>query len=267
MKTYLLDIANRFRRFDEELDVKALLCNKSWQVFNDSGNKEIYIFQEDGSLIISVDGRVTRASWQYLPANHSLIINGHDDQSYMMRPFFQDENLFTLQLDGTHEFSFLIDESQAVNFPIKTLSELELYLKKQLSVLQRQEQLALQQREDEMRKEMQLKQNAEIAAKKMEYSKRRLDFVEKELCRILKDDIAYKKSEKKVRNAGVLLLVISILFGCYALTADWNIIVVIVGLFLLSISFAVFMGFLYRSGEYIASLREKLKAEYDQNYK
>ena len=44
MKTFLLDIADRFRRFDEQLDVKALLCNKSWQVFNDSGVKEIYIF-------------------------------------------------------------------------------------------------------------------------------------------------------------------------------------------------------------------------------
>ena len=42
MKTFLLDIPDRFRRFDEQLDVKALLCNKSWQVFNDSGVKEIY---------------------------------------------------------------------------------------------------------------------------------------------------------------------------------------------------------------------------------
>ena len=55
MKTFLLDIPDRFRRFDEQLDVKALLCNKSWQVFNDSGVKEIYIFQEDGSLIILME--------------------------------------------------------------------------------------------------------------------------------------------------------------------------------------------------------------------
>lgn len=86
MKTFLLDIPDRFRRFDEQLDVKALLCNKSWQVFNDSGVKEIYIFQEDGSLIISLNGKVSRATWQYIPANRSLIINS-DNESYMLRPF------------------------------------------------------------------------------------------------------------------------------------------------------------------------------------
>lgn len=111
MKTFLLDIADRFRRFDEQLDVKALLCNKSWQVFNDSGVKEIYIFQEDGSLIISLNGKVSRATWQYIPVNRSLIIN-LDNESYMLHPFFQDENLFTLQLDGTREYSFLLNEAQ-----------------------------------------------------------------------------------------------------------------------------------------------------------
>ena len=137
MKTFLLDIADRFRRFDEQLDVKALLCNKSWQVFNDSGVKEIYIFQEDGSLIISLNGKVSRATWQYIPVNRSLIIN-LDNESYMLRPFFQDENLFTLQLDGTQEFSFLINEIRKPFFPVNSLSDLKLYLKNK-------EQLQIQQ--------------------------------------------------------------------------------------------------------------------------
>lgn len=156
MKTFLLDIADRFRRFDEQLDVKALLCNKSWQVFNDSGVKEIYIFQEDGSLIISLNGKVSRATWQYIPANRSLIINS-DNESYMLRPFFQDENLFTLQLDGTREYSFLLNEAQRASFPVKSLSDLKFYLEhKEERLLQiqveKERQLALQQREEELRK-------------------------------------------------------------------------------------------------------------------
>lgn len=147
MKTFLLDIADRFRRFDEQLDVKALLCNKSWQVFNDSGVKEIYIFQEDGSLIISLNGKVSRATWQYIPANRSLIINS-DNESYMLRPFFQDENLFTLQLDGTQEYSFLINEA---SFPVHTFSDLKSYLVKKEHLIPQQlpkrEQVLLQ-RED-----------------------------------------------------------------------------------------------------------------------
>lgn len=151
MKTFLLDIPDRFRRFDEQLDVKALLCNKSWQVFNDSGVKEIYIFQEDGSLIISLNGKViNRAAWQYIPANRSLVINS-DNESYMLCPFFQDENLFTLQLDGTQEYSFLINEAQRTSFPVHTLSDLKSYLVKKEHLIPQQlpkrEQVLLQ-RED-----------------------------------------------------------------------------------------------------------------------
>lgn len=168
MKTFLLDIADRFRRFDEQLDVKALLCNKSWQVFNDSGVKEIYIFQEDGSLIISLNGKVSRATWQYIPANRSLIINS-DNESYMLRPFFQDENLFTLQLDGTREYSFLLNEAQRASFPVESLSDLKFYLEhKEERLLQiqveKERQLALQQREEELRKKKQREREERLQA-------------------------------------------------------------------------------------------------------
>ena len=69
MKTYLFDTFNRYKRFSEELDAKTILCNKSWWVFNDSEEKELYIFNTDGSLIISVSGKVTNATWKYIPAN------------------------------------------------------------------------------------------------------------------------------------------------------------------------------------------------------
>lgn len=182
MKTFLLDIADRFRRFDEQLDVKALLCNKSWQVFNDSGAKEIYIFQEDGSLIISLNGKVSKATWQYIQANHSLVINS-DNESYMLHPFFQDENLFTLQLDGTHKYSFLLNEAQRDNFPVKTLTELQYYLEhkvrlmlqqkereEQLRMLQIQQQaeqerlFAIRQREEELRKKKQREREKRLQA-------------------------------------------------------------------------------------------------------
>lgn len=170
MKTFLLDIPDRFRRFDEQLDVKALLCNKSWQVFNDSGVKEIYIFQEDGSLIISLNGKVSRATWQYIPANRSLIINS-DNESYMLRPFFQDENLFTLQLDGTQEFSFLINEIRKPFFPVNSLSDLKLYLKnkEQLQIQQQieKEKQQIYQRIDNKQTELSKIQQAEKEKQQM----------------------------------------------------------------------------------------------------
>lgn len=130
MKTYLFESFNRYKRFSESLDVKAILCNKAWWVFNDSGEKEVYIFQEDGSLIISLNGRVTVASWQYISANKSLIISSKE-QSYMLHPTFKDNVIFALQVDGTEQYSFMIDESQCSSFQPKSFSELQLYFQKQ----------------------------------------------------------------------------------------------------------------------------------------
>lgn len=126
MRTYLFDTIERYKRFSESLDVKAVICNKSWNIFNDSGEKEIYIFQEDGSLIISNNGKVTDGNWKYIPANKSIIINGNE-QSYMLHPAFMDEVIFALQVDGTQQCAFLIDESNKQSFEPKTYSELLQY--------------------------------------------------------------------------------------------------------------------------------------------
>ena len=147
MKTYFLDTLNRYKRFSEKLDAKTILCNKSWWIFNDSGEKEIYIFQENGSLIISFNGKVTHATWQYIPANKSLVIST-SKESYMLHPAFVDENIFALQQDGTNKFAFMIDESQKSNFAPKSLRELTYYFEeketKRIQEEQRQQQLYIE---------------------------------------------------------------------------------------------------------------------------
>lgn len=147
MKTFFFDTLNRYKRFSEKLDAKTILCNKSWWIFNDSGEKEIYIFQEDGSLIISFNGKVTHATWQYIPANKSLVIST-SKESYMLHPAFVDENIFALQQDGTNKFAFMIDESQKSNFVPKSLRELTHYFEekevKRIQEEERQQQLYIE---------------------------------------------------------------------------------------------------------------------------
>lgn len=126
MKTYLFDSFNRYKRFSEELDAKTILCNKAWWVFNDSGEKELYIFNEDGSLIISVSGKVTNATWKYITANKSIIISGNN-QSYMVHPAFYDNTIFALKVDGTNEFAFFIDENKLPSTNLRTLNDLIFY--------------------------------------------------------------------------------------------------------------------------------------------
>ena len=167
MKTYLLDILNRYKKFSESLDVEAILCSKSWSVFNDSGCKEIYLFQHDGSLIISVSGEVTNATWKYIPVNQYILISTKS-ASYMLHPAFVDDIIFALQLDGTNQYSFMIDELQRDTFAPKSLSDIEKYFitKKQLE-LEKEKQLLAQRAYDKIvareRQEQQRKQEAEEA--------------------------------------------------------------------------------------------------------
>ena len=126
MKTFLLDSFNRYKRFSEELDVKTILCNKSWLIFNDCGDKELYVFQENGSLIASVNGYVNYAKWQYIPANKSLVVSFRE-QSFMFHPSFINNVIFALQQDGTERFAFMINEEQSESFYPKSLKELNNY--------------------------------------------------------------------------------------------------------------------------------------------
>lgn len=130
MKTYLLDSFNRYKRFSEELDARTILCNKSWKVFNDTGVKELFIFQEDGTLIISQDGIVTNAVWKYIAANRGIIISTKNE-SYLLHPAFADNNIFALQQDGTQLCLFMVDEQST--FSPLSLADLNNYFKKRIS--------------------------------------------------------------------------------------------------------------------------------------
>ena len=126
MQTFLFDIFNRYKRFSENLDVKTVLCNKTWFVFNNSGEREIYIFQENGKLKISLNGKVTHATWEYIPANKSLIISGNE-QSYMVHAAYVDNILFALQIDATKEYAFLIDENNKQDFLPQSYNDIKRY--------------------------------------------------------------------------------------------------------------------------------------------
>lgn len=107
-------------------------------VFNNSGEKETYIFQESGILIISLNGKVTNATWQYIPANKSLIIS-RNEQSYMVHTAYVDNILFVLQVDGTKECAFLIDENNKQNFQPKSYNDIKKHFEvKEQKLLQKQ---------------------------------------------------------------------------------------------------------------------------------
>lgn len=161
MQSYVLSIISDIKRFSENLDAKAILSNKPWIVFNDAGEKEVYIFKRDGKLRIVLNGRVFDASWEYESANKSIVINGSQER-VMVHPAFVDGTILALNIDGTDKYSFLIEEQNAKDFAPKTLEDLNGYF---LEVKQRKlerERVLLERRRviEERRKE------AEIRAQK-----------------------------------------------------------------------------------------------------
>lgn len=172
MKTYIFDTINRYVKYSNKLEAKAILCKNPWLVFNDLGRKEVYIFKENWTLLISVDGMVSRATWEYVEANNSIIINT-SDESYMLRPSFADGLILVLQLDGTNQYSFLIDETQATDFAPKTLTDIKNYfVEKEKKAIADEEW-----REEQIRKQQMAlaeKQRKEFAEKQRKEEIRRI---------------------------------------------------------------------------------------------
>ncbi len=146
MKTYLFDTINRYKRFSEKLDVQTAICNKSWWVFNDSGEKELYIFNEDGTLDVSFGGRVTEGKWRYVSANKSIIVSANSE-SFMLDPAFIDNAIFALKLNGTDQYVFMIDENNTASFAPSTYKELMGYFEGKLNAILALEKAKLEEKE------------------------------------------------------------------------------------------------------------------------
>ena len=129
MKTYILDSINRIKRLGENLDAKTILCNKSWQIFNDTGEKELYIFQENGDILLSTNGIVSQGKWQYISANKSILISVKEN-SYMLHPSFSINNIMAMNLDGTERYMLMIEEKSLLALQLKSLEDLNQYLSK-----------------------------------------------------------------------------------------------------------------------------------------
>lgn len=243
MKTYLFETLNRYKRFSESLDAKAVLSNKAWIVFNDEGEKQVYIFQEDGTVLITTNGIGSVKTWKYIPANKSILIKGDGNRFVMLRTAFVDENILAFQLDGTDRYAFMIDENNKALFAPKTLEELNVYL---VDKLDKEKQILIEQQNKE-------NEFAEKAKQEADHKK-----AEKIRC-----EIEMKYRDPKMTKAiffgilGVLLYVLAV--AAYSGLRDW------LGC-VLSLIFAIastcFCIYYYKQGEHV--FEQKIK-EYKEN--
>lgn len=110
MKTYIADIIPKIKKYSKELDNLTLLLNQHWVTIDESTQtKQVLIFRKHGELLIALDGRVKRGKWEYLD-NESILIE-KEDEMFLFRHGFLDEDIFALKLDSRDEFAFFVNES------------------------------------------------------------------------------------------------------------------------------------------------------------
>ena len=113
MITYLSNIINKAQKFSKKLDEITVLTDRQWvQVSDDKSNKKVYIFRENKELLISTNGTVERAKWDYLGANSILIEKATSIN--LFKNAFVSDRILILRIDGSDEFALFVCESDYI---------------------------------------------------------------------------------------------------------------------------------------------------------
>jgi hypothetical protein len=111
MKTYILDIIPQIKQFSKKLDIITVLTNQHWVVLDEiSKSKSVYIFRSNNELLISQNGKVKRARWEYL--GHKSLLIDIGEETYLFKHDFYDANILALKVDGKNEYAVLVNESK-----------------------------------------------------------------------------------------------------------------------------------------------------------
>ncbi|MDD3972940.1 MAG: hypothetical protein EOL88_15640 [Bacteroidia bacterium] len=111
MRTYISDIIPRIQKFSQKLDNLTLLTNQHWVVIDDiDKTKNVYIFRQNNELLISQNGKVEKAKWEYL--GHNSLLIDRKEESYLFKHGFFDENILALKIDSKEEYAFLVNETK-----------------------------------------------------------------------------------------------------------------------------------------------------------
>jgi len=208
MKTYLLDSYNRFKRLSRKLDARTTICNQTWLVFNDLGEREVYKFKENGSLRIVLSGKITEGKWDYDPNDDTISLFA-DNQAIMVHPGMYENTILALKVDGTDEVAFLIEEGNSENFYPKTLEELkEYFIEKEIFIENERKRKEL----EEKRKREEEDEKARRAQEELEKKrKEEEDFRRKEaIVNNFIDDLWKKGYKNRAVFNGVFLKIFSV---------------------------------------------------------
>lgn len=128
MKAHFSDFVPKIKQFSQRLDDYTFLKDHQWVMINDIFvTKTTYIFRSNNELLISENGMVSRARWEYL--NHRSLLIENSQGTFLVNQTFQNEETLILNIDGSENYSFFINESK-FETRINNILDLQRYLEK-----------------------------------------------------------------------------------------------------------------------------------------
>lgn len=190
MKTYLLNAVQRLKNYSQKLDAQAILYDKSWEVFNESGDKELMIFRTNNELLISRNGIIQKGKWELLDISNLIIDVG--EKSYLLNAAYIEDQFLALKLDGTEQYMVMIETDMKNRFSLNTVKSIEGYLDDRYKKIEQKrirkekaEQKRIEselrvkelikKREEEKKRAEELKKSAERLKKRVEEIKKRVE--------------------------------------------------------------------------------------------
>lgn len=107
---YLADLIPRLQRFSSSLDNVALFADHPW-VQVSASSRTVYVFRKGGELLISQEGNVMTARWEYLPALRSVVVEANGKKTLYNQGFL-DDSVLALRQDGRGEYLILGNENK-----------------------------------------------------------------------------------------------------------------------------------------------------------
>ena len=111
MKTSLFNIYDKIKNYSHKIDNLSLLIDQNWIKINeDNASKVVFIFRNNGQLLISENGIVEKAKWEHITTN-SLLID-RNQKSFFVKNSFFDPNIIAISIDNTYDHWILVNEDK-----------------------------------------------------------------------------------------------------------------------------------------------------------
>ena len=207
MKTFLLSKVKRLKKYSQELDAKAVLYDKSWEVFNETGDKELMIFRPTQELLISRNGILQKGKWELLDIANIIIDVG--EVSYLLNASYIEDEFLALRLDGTERYMVMIEVDLKNRFSLNSIKSIEGYLDNRYKRIEaekeakKQEQKRLEERREEEKEKRKEEERKKLRLQQEERERQKRQKREKKE-REERERKAKEEREKKIAEAEML---------------------------------------------------------------